>query len=203
MSTAIINSAAYSSIVLSGILTSPAWVKVGSTDYGAILTAAGDGKTASLSGLGLNGSYSIGFLDDGVTLPAGAVIQSVQFSITAKGQNYTTNFATPQFWNDDIGPQNVPFSPVPSVNETQAAFVTYSTAALATNPQTSLAWQRLNLFSAASPNLNSWYVTMEQLGGGGDNVTIDRAFLTVLYSIALPIASTSLLPVSGSVDGGS
>jgi hypothetical protein len=155
----------------------------GDTDAGACLTTIGDGKTLVLILSGFFGStgYAFRFRDNG-TIPAAAIIDSVQIAITASGSHVNADNMGVSY---DPGGSTMPMSWSGS-DATLSG--TYVSPIMSTEPGTSDAWTRARLFGSDDPfssDFTGWWQSSAVAGNGIDagGFSIDAIQLLVTYHI--------------------
>ncbi len=209
---------------LDALAVADGWTKVGDSTFDACLNADNDGKYISQTTV--TQSLFFFFQNDGLGggVPAGSTINSVKFQVRTRntGGSMNIRLADAQGFyyqlgaNGAFGQVNVDLATAPADPVTVAAFTTYETAALATNPVTSVAWLISDLLANQPNNADA------TLTGGywqwaygfitATSTDIDSFFLVVdytppaqTYNIDLPalavIAATGGFPPDPIVGG--
>lgn len=125
-------------------------VPTGDSDAGVCLQTANDGKTLVFAG---NVDVTMLFIDDTVTIPAGATINSVTIQVRLSGnvQGFSSldgHFYSGQITDNLTAAPNFLISAFDSGGLVSVpSLTTFSTAAMTTNPVLGGAWLRSQLFS--------------------------------------------------------
>jgi len=203
MATVIIRSSAYSNFSNSP-LGGGTFTPVGDTDLGVCMRTPNDGKYVTLPALTTSDNLAVMFLDDG-TLPSGKIINSVEFSIMAKGTNFSISSSDgfgPFYADVDFGSLSTPWNPdPPSGFITELEYTLYTTGPIELDPRTSLPWNKNTLFSRDDGFGNTdrdWFFTAV-INDFPDSFSVDYAYLTVIYE---GLEVTSAFPSQGGIYGG-
>jgi hypothetical protein len=188
MATAVLNCATRAVLPIIGPFSADSHVVgSGDPDIGRCMQTPSDGMSALFDdGSGFS-SVVVQFFDDGVTIPSGATVNSVQFGASIKGINYSVNFPSdfggPQYSNPAVvGIYQSPFVPDPPTPETRGAFATYLTAVLTVKPGSGLPWTRADLFGGANDNTWEIDIPFPLAAGSGNSCEVDHAYLVVDYT---------------------
>lgn len=151
----------------------------GDTDPGICLQMSGDGKDITDTVTG-GVPECVWYFNDNSSIPLAAVINSVQYTLTAKGTDVA--FFGGGIFTANLGETDIPITS----GSIGPAYSVQTSDVMLVNPGTGLAWARADLFSdgdVGSFGNGAWSIRTQQLAGSA-TIGFDYVTLIVNYTAA-------------------